>query len=84
MRVTPLGREFVERARLRDTLGRVVTIEQACRRMGVNAQEFLAAVNQRRDVLSNRQADLPMVPLQTLTSTFPRSSSIDTREGVGS
>ena len=49
--------------RLRDTLGRVVTIEQACRRMGVNAQEFLAAVNQRRDVLSNRQADLPMVPL---------------------
>jgi len=70
--------------RLRATLARVVTIEQACRRMGNNIDEFLAELNQRRDAQCNRQADLPMVSLQSLTSTFPKSSSIEMREGVRS
>jgi hypothetical protein len=67
---------------LRATLARVVTIEQACRRMGVKLDEFLAALNRARDAQSDRRADLPMVSLQTLTSTFLRSSSIELREGV--
>ncbi len=69
---------------LRKTLARVVTIEQACRRMGVNLDEFLAALNRGRDAQIDRRADLPMVSLQTLTSTSPKSSSIELREGVRS
>jgi hypothetical protein len=69
---------------LRATLARVVTIEQACRRMGIDLDEFLAALNRARDAQSDRRADLPMVSLQTLTSTFPKSSSIELREGVRS
>jgi hypothetical protein len=33
---------------LRTTIGRVVTIEQACRRMGVNTDNFLAELNRGR------------------------------------
>ena len=54
--------------RLRATLARVVTIEQACRRMSVNLNDFLAALNRARDVQRER-AQLPMVSLETLSST---------------
>jgi hypothetical protein len=53
--------------RLRTTLARVVTIEQACRRMGVNTEDFVKELNRGRDQQCARQAELPMVPLQALT-----------------
>jgi hypothetical protein len=67
---------------LRATVGRVVTIEQACRRLGVNLDEFLRALNRARDAQYDRRAVLPMVSLETLTST--KASGIKLREGVRS
>jgi NnrS protein/Domain of unknown function (DUF1858) len=63
---------------LRATIGRVVTIEQACRPRGVNTDEFLAELNRRRGDASDRRADLPLVSLETLTATFPT-----TRRDIG-
>jgi hypothetical protein len=70
--------------RLRATLARVVTIEQACRRMGVRLDEFLKALNQARDTQCDGRAKLPTVSLESLTSTSPKSPSIELREGVRS
>jgi hypothetical protein len=69
---------------LRATVGRVITIEQACRRMGVDLDQFLTALNRARDAQPDRRADLPMVSFEKLTSTFPKTSSIELREGVRS
>jgi hypothetical protein len=69
---------------LRATVGRVVTIEQACRRMGVNLDEFLTALNRARDAQCDGRAILPMVTLETLTSTSPKSSNSELRQGVRS
>jgi hypothetical protein len=78
------GFSALTNARLRATLGRVVTIEQACRRMGVNTDEFVTALNRGREQTLERQRDLPIVSPQTLTTTFLKSSSMQSREGVRS
>ena len=61
-----------------------MTIGQACRRLGVDIDEFVAELNRRRDEETSPRADLPLVPMHTLTSTLIRSSNIDSREGVRS
>jgi hypothetical protein len=81
---TTYGFSALANSQLRSTLARVVTIEQACRRMGVNLGEFLSELNRRREAVCDGRAQLPVVSLQTLASTFPRSTSIDLREGVRS
>jgi hypothetical protein len=44
----------------RQTIARVVTLRQACRRMGVDEQQFIALLNQQRQRL--RSLELPLVP----------------------
>ncbi|MBI3467263.1 MAG: DUF1858 domain-containing protein [Planctomycetes bacterium] len=51
---------------MRQTVSRVVSIEQACRRMGVDVQQFLAVLNERREELLDHDCRLPMVPLTGL------------------
>ena len=43
------GFEALINPRLRATLGRVVTLRQACRRLGVDIDDFVAELNRRRD-----------------------------------
>jgi NnrS protein/uncharacterized protein DUF1858 len=69
---------------LRATLGRVITIEQACRRMNVNTEEFLATLNRGRIKANDPRADLPMVALEALSSTNTNLHTIERREGVRS
>ncbi len=69
---------------LRATVGRVVTLEQACRRMGKNVDAFVAQLNQDRERLSDLPTDLPLVPLHALKKRIPDPSDSNTREGVRS
>lgn len=43
------GFKMLSNPRLRKSIARVVTIEQACRRMDVDCDEFVATLNSRRD-----------------------------------
>ena len=54
-------------------MGRVVTLGQACRRMGLDTDDFVAELNRRREEETSPRADLPLVPLETLTSTLIRT-----------
>jgi Domain of unknown function (DUF1858) len=45
---------------LRSTMARVVTLERACRRMGVALPEFLEALNSARDRLRGRPGHEPV------------------------
>lgn len=45
---TAYGFTTLTNPQFRRTIARVVTIEKACRRMGIDQQEFLAALNHRR------------------------------------
>jgi hypothetical protein len=78
------GFEALVNPRLRATVGRVVTLGQACRRMGVDTDDFVAELNRRRDEKTSPHADLPLIPLERLTSTLIRSAKTDSREGVRS
>jgi hypothetical protein len=78
------GFEALVNPRLRATVGRVVTLGQACRRLGVDTDAFVEELNRRREEEASPRADLPLVPLETLTSTLIRSAHIDSREGVRS
>lgn len=55
---------------LRRTVARVMTIQTACRRMGVDQPQFLAALNKRRDELLAGEG-LPMV----LLAEFEKSAA---------
>ena len=48
---------------LRDTVARVVTIEQACRRMDVDLEKFLQALEKRRRVTERQRPQPTLVPL---------------------
>jgi hypothetical protein len=65
---------------LRATVARVVTIEQACRRMGVNTDKFVAELNDRREKSCARAPELPLVPLENLT--WVRGSRMNPSGGV--
>jgi hypothetical protein len=68
--------------RLRDTVGRVVTIEQACRRMGINCGEFVKELNCLRDRQTTPPAELPIVPLSGLKWAALQLSNIHSREAL--
>jgi hypothetical protein len=53
------GFRMLTNPQLRGSIARVVTIEKACRRLGVDEHEFLAALNHTRA----RTQDLPAAPV---------------------
>jgi hypothetical protein len=52
----------------RATIARVVTIEQACRRTGVDCDAFLAELNHKVEQTERPEPALPFVPLESLSS----------------
>lgn len=59
------GFTLAARPHLRQTIARVVTIEQACRRLGVDPMEFLAALNAQSPSCSASSTTL--IPREALT-----------------
>jgi hypothetical protein len=57
--------------RFRASLARVVTIDRACRRMGVDCNQFLCELNRRTE--QTRCASLPFVPLQAVQLNVKRN-----------
>jgi hypothetical protein len=81
-----LSRSFVEHGfsaitnpHLRATVARVITVGQACRRMNVNAEHFVAELNRERSELDRNAPNLPMVSIESLASPTPRRQAAESR-----
>jgi hypothetical protein len=59
----------LEKPWLRATLGRAVTIGEACHRTGISDEQFLTVLNQRRAVAGCGRGELPLVSLDTVRAS---------------
>jgi hypothetical protein len=64
------GFTALARPHLRNTIARVVTVEQACRRTGVNEESFLADLN-RRSQPSEAACPTTFIPREALRKVVP-------------
>jgi hypothetical protein len=67
---------------LRRTMARVVSVQQACRRMGVDVQLFLAALNDRRERSLKCDDRVPMVSLEDLEKAAASQAAQQNQHGL--